>query len=95
MIDDIVQVDDAGSFAAARQLVREEGILCGGSSGSALCAARQVAARFPGGNVVVLLPDSGNMYLSKFLDDEWMRAHGYAVEARDSLLPSVQTETVA
>jgi len=94
VIDDIVQVDDAGSFAAARQLVREEGILCGGSSGSALCAALQVAPRFPGGNVVVLLPDSGNMYLSKFLDDEWMRAHGHAVDSRDSVLPSVRTKTV-
>lgn len=92
VIDDIVQVDDAGSFAAARQLVREEGILCGGSSGSALCAALQVAPRFPGGNVVVLLPDSGNMYLSKFLDDEWMRAHGHAVESRDSVLPASRTE---
>ncbi|TGT15888.1 pyridoxal-phosphate dependent enzyme, partial [Mesorhizobium sp. M3A.F.Ca.ET.174.01.1.1] len=60
VIDDIVQVNDAESFAAARRLVREEGILCGGSSGSALSAALQVAPRFAGRNVVVLLPDAGN-----------------------------------
>jgi cystathionine beta-synthase len=87
VIDDIVQVNDAESFAAARQLVREEGILCGGSSGSVLCAAMRIAPRFSGKNVVLLLPDSGNMYLSKFLDDEWMREHGYAVETRASVLP--------
>jgi cystathionine beta-synthase len=88
VIDDIVQVNDVESFAAARNLVREEGILCGGSSGSALCAALQVAPRFAGGNVVVLLPDSGNMYLSKFLDDEWMVGRGHEVESRPSLLAS-------
>jgi cystathionine beta-synthase len=88
VIDDIVQVNDAESFAAARRLVREEGILCGGSSGSALCAALRVAPRFAGANVVVLLPDSGNMYLSKFLDDEWMLNHGYEVESKRSLLPN-------
>jgi cystathionine beta-synthase len=87
VIDDIVQVDDAGSFAAARRMVREEGILCGGSSGSALCAALKVAPRFCGGNVVVLMPDSGNMYLSKFLDDEWMTANGHSIESKPSLLP--------
>lgn len=86
VIDDIVQVNDAASFAAARSLVREEGILCGGSSGSALYAALQVAPRFAGGNVVVLLPDSGNMYLSKFLDDEWMAGRGHEVESRPSLM---------
>jgi len=77
VIDDMVQVGDADSFACARRLVREEGILCGGSSGSALWVAQQIAPRFPGKNIVVLLPDSGNMYLSKFLDDDWMRSHGH------------------
>lgn len=86
VIDDIVQVNDADSFAAARRLVRDEGILCGGSSGSAVCAALRVAHRFPDGNVVVLLPDSGNMYLSKFLDDEWMLDHGHEVKARPSAM---------
>ncbi|TGP39544.1 cysteine synthase family protein [bacterium M00.F.Ca.ET.228.01.1.1] len=88
VIDDIVQVNDAESFAAARRLVREEGILCGGSSGSALSAALQVAPRFAGRNVVVLLPDSGNMYLSKFLDDEWMAGRGHEVDPRPPLMAS-------
>ncbi|MBA2672783.1 cysteine synthase family protein [Ramlibacter sp.] len=88
VIDDIVQVNDTESFEAARRLVREEGILCGGSSGSALCVAMKIAPRFAGKNVVVLLPDSGNMYLSKFLDDEWMVAQGHAVESRPSVLPA-------
>jgi len=87
VIDDIVQVGDSESFAAARRLVREHGIFCGGSSGSAMCAALAVAPRLAGRNVVVLLPDSGNMYLSKFLDDEWMLAHGHAVERLPTVLP--------
>lgn len=92
VIDDIVQVSDADSFAAARRLVREEGILCGGSSGSALCAALQVAPRFSGRNVVVILPDSGNMYLSKFLNDDWMASNGYEIEPKHSFLPNSEQE---
>lgn len=81
LIDDIVRVTDEESFAAARRMVREEGILCGGSSGSAVSAALRVADRFPGKNIVVVLPDSGNMYLSKFLDDTWMVQNGFMTEA--------------
>lgn len=77
VIDDIVQINDEESFLHARRLAREEGVLSGGSSGSALAALHKIAGRFPGKNVVVLLPDSGNMYLSKFLDDEWMVQNGY------------------
>ena len=77
VIDDIIRVDDRSSFLTARRLVREEGLLCGGSSGAAMWGALQVADRFPGGRIVVLLPDSGNMYLSKFLDDAWMVRHGH------------------
>ena len=77
VIDDIIRVDDRSSFLTARRLVREEGLLCGGSSGAAMWGALQVADRFPGGRIVVLLPDSGNMYLSKFLDDDWMVRHGH------------------
>lgn len=81
VIDDIVQVNDAESFRAARRLVREEGVLCGGSSGSALAATLKIAQRFPGKNIVMLFPDSANMYLSKFLDDEWMHTNGFALDA--------------
>ncbi len=74
IIDDMVQVDDKNSFLTARRLAREEGIFAGGSSGSAVWAALQIAPRFePSANIVVILPDSGSRYLSKIYNDEWMK----------------------
>jgi len=62
----------------ARQLIRQEGLLVGGSSGSAVWAALQVAREL-GANkrVVVILPDSIRNYLTKFADDRWMRQQGF------------------
>ena len=78
IVDQIVQVTDKESFMAARRLAREEGILVGGSSGLALHAALQVARdRDEGDVIVVLFPDTGRNYLSKFFNDEWMRQNGY------------------
>jgi len=78
IVDQIVQVSDKQSFVAARRLAREEGILVGGSSGLALHAALEVAReRGPDGVIVVLFPDTGRNYLSKFFNDEWMRQNGY------------------
>src|SRR5499427_10556119 len=78
IVDQIVQVTDKESFVAARRLAREEGILVGGSSGLALHAALKVAAeRGPDDVIVVLFPDTGRNYLSKFFSDEWMRQNGY------------------
>jgi len=78
IVDEIVQVTDKESFVAARRLAREEGILVGGSSGLALHAALKVAAeRGPDEVIVVLFPDTGRNYLSKFFNDEWMRQNGY------------------
>ena len=63
---------------AARKLARQEGILVGGSAGLALHAAIQVAVDSkPDDVIVVLLPDTGRNYLSKFFSDEWMRQNGY------------------
>jgi cystathionine beta-synthase len=82
MVDRWVRVSDRDSFAMARRLTREEGILSGGSCGTALVAAREVVrelAGTPAGRdavVVVLLPDGGRNYLSKLYNDEWMRANG-------------------
>jgi len=74
VIDDIVQVSDAQSLNMARRLAREEGILAGGSSGTALHVALQVARQAKQGDlVVVLVPDTGERYLSKVHSDEWMR----------------------
>ena len=76
--DRIIQVTDQESFVMARRLAREEGILVGGSSGLAVHAALTVAAeRGPDDVVVVILPDTGRNYLSKFFSDEWMRQNGY------------------
>jgi cystathionine beta-synthase len=80
-VDDVVQVTDGESFGYARRLIREEGLFVGGSSGSALAGALKYCSERNMGDtsvVVVLLPDSGSRYLSKFLDDEWMREHGFA-----------------
>lgn len=78
VVDRIVQVSDRDSFVAARRLAREEGILAGGSAGMALHAALMVGAEAPPEAViVVLLPDTGRNYLSKFFSDEWMRQNGF------------------
>src|SRR2546423_3794125 len=78
IVDQIVQVTDKQSFVAARRLAREEGILVGGSSGLALHAAVEVARdRGPDDVIVVLFPDTGRNYLTKFFSDEWMRQNGY------------------
>ncbi|TMB47341.1 MAG: cystathionine beta-synthase [Chloroflexi bacterium] len=78
IVDRIIQVTDKESFVAARRLAREEGILVGGSSGMALHAALEVAGEAePEQVIVVLFPDTGRNYLSKFFNDEWMRQNGY------------------
>ncbi|MFN2581362.1 MAG: cystathionine beta-synthase, partial [Candidatus Dormibacteria bacterium] len=78
IVDEIIQVTDREAFVAARRLAREEGILVGGSAGLAMHAAIQAAVRCNDDDViVVLLPDTGRNYLSKFFSDEWMRQNGY------------------
>jgi len=74
MIDEIISVNDNQSLNLARRLAREEGILAGGSAGTALYAALQTArSAKPDEVVVVLIPDTGERYLSKVHSDEWMR----------------------
>lgn len=80
-LDAFVEVDDRESFEMARRLTREEGLFVGGSSGSAVAGAIRWLEDRPlpaGATVVVLLPDSGDRYLSKFFSDDWMRENGLA-----------------
>jgi cystathionine beta-synthase len=76
--DRVVMVSDRDSFLTARRITREEGILAGGSCGTAVWAALEVGRDLgPDDVVVVLLPDSGRGYLSKVYDDGWMADHGF------------------
>jgi len=76
--DEIVPISDAESFATARRVTRQEGILIGGSGGTAVAAALRIAADLPQDAVVVVhIPDSGRGYLSKLYDDRWMADHGF------------------
>jgi len=82
LIDEIVVVDDQHSFAMARLLSRLEGLLVGGSSGSALYGAVKYVkdSGVRDKNVVVIFPDTGRNYLTKFFDDGWMLRNGFEVE---------------
>lgn len=76
-VDEMVRVADSESFAMARRLAREEGLLVGGSAGTAVAAALEYSRRLePGKLVVVILPDTGRNYLGKIFSDGWMREHG-------------------
>jgi cystathionine beta-synthase len=78
VVDEYVTVTDGDSFRTARRLAREEGLLVGGSGGTAVWAMLQIAERFgPEATIVTLVPDSGRGYLSKFYDDNWLLEHGF------------------
>lgn len=78
VVDAIERAGDRESFLWARQLVRQEGIFAGGSSGSAIAGAVKYCRKLSGDRLaVVILPDSGSRYLSKFYDDKWMREFGF------------------
>jgi len=82
VVDEVLQVGDKETFLTTRRLVREEGIFCGGSSGTAVAAALRYCRNLdPDRFVVVILPDSGSRYLSKIFDDDWMRENGFLESA--------------
>ena len=79
VVDEWVRVSDRDSFLTARRLAREEGLLVGGSGGTTVWAALEIAKRFgPDARILTMIPDSGRSYMSKFYDDNWMLEHGFA-----------------
>ena len=74
-----IKTTDHDGLLMSRKLIRHEGLLCGGSCGTATWAACEVAKTHmkPGQRCVVILPDSTRNYMTKFLNDQWMRERGH------------------
>jgi len=78
LVDHWVYVNDHDSFEMARRLIREEGLLVGGSSGTAVWAMLEALKSYPQvKRALVILPDSIRNYLTKFVSDDWMTEHGF------------------
>ncbi len=73
-----MKIGDEESFHYARRLIKDEGFLCGGSSGSAMAAAMKFIKENnigEGKRCVVLFPDNIRNYITKFINDDWMYEH--------------------
>lgn len=80
LIDKYIKTNDEESFKMSRRLIKEEGLLCGGSCGSAMVATMEAASSLKSGqNVLVILPDSIRNYMTKFPNDDWMKKHGFEI----------------
>lgn len=85
VVDHIVQVEDKESFLMTRELLTREGVFCGISSGAAVVGAmRYMAQTKDPGRVLVILPDSGNRYLSKVFNDAWMIENSFLDRSAES-----------
>lgn len=98
VVDKWYKTEDQESFSLARRVIREEGILVGGSSGSALAATIKYCKDHPELNendtIVVVFPDSIRSYLTKFADDEWMKSNGFKIEEPKTTKADFNTATV-
>mgnify|MGYP000040718222 FL=1 len=80
LVDQYIKVDDQNSFVIARKLIKDEGLLCGGSSGTVVWAALQAAQTLSEGQkCLCILADGIRNYLSKFIDDKWMKEKGFSI----------------
>jgi cystathionine beta-synthase len=100
LVDEWVKTSDQPSFLLARRLIREEGLLVGGSSGSAMYAALQKASTLSRGqNCVVILPDGVRNYMTRFVDDKWMRDNDFfqtaTIEGRVGEIMSLESASPA
>ena len=86
MIDRYVKTNDKDSFVVARRLIREEGLLCGGSCGAAVSAALIAAKNLSAEQrCLIILPDSIRNYLTKFVDDGWMANNGFLDKKKSNI----------
>ncbi|MBI1804960.1 MAG: cystathionine beta-synthase [Ignavibacteriae bacterium] len=94
VIDDMIEATDKESFLMARRLTREEGIFVGGSAGTAMAGALKCADRMKDNDImVILLPDTGERYLSKVFNDDWMRENGFLIPDRITVKYVLQSKS--
>ncbi|XP_014372197.2 cystathionine beta-synthase [Papilio machaon] len=90
VIDKWIKTEDKESLAMSRRLIKEEGLLCGGSSGAIMWAATQAAKSLKAGQkCVVILPDNIRNYMTKFISDQWMEVRGFKPVIKHDELPYV------
>lgn len=97
-VDKWYKTDDRESFMYARRLIAEEGLLVGGSSGSAMAAMVRAAQDYrftKDDTIVVVLPDSIRSYLSKFVDDDWLAANDLLNPTADPISPLQRTRSLS
>ena len=80
LIDEYIKTKDEESFTMARRLIKEEGLLCGGSCGATMVAAMKAASKLKNGqNCLVILADGIRNYMTKFPNDSWMKKNGFEI----------------